>query len=138
MSVHDTPGNGRVAAIPGDSGTAGPDHPNEHGQPDDVGKPESPTKLTKPSWKYIARKTLQEFTDDQCTDLAAALTYYSVLALFPALLALVSSLGLFGQAGRRSNGGVCFSEDIGAGTVADTDQGPARGNSPRIPPPAGR
>ena len=55
-------------------------------------------RLTKPSWKYIARKTLREFTKDQCTDLAAALTYYAVLALFPALLALVSLLGMFGQA----------------------------------------
>ena len=58
------------------------------------GKPESPTKLTKPSWKYIARKTMREFSDDQCTDLAAALTYYAVLALFPALLAMVSLLSL--------------------------------------------
>ena len=63
-------------------------------------KPDSPTKLTKPSWKFIARKTMREFSDDQCTDLAAALTYYAVLALFPALLALVSLLGLFGQAGK--------------------------------------
>ena len=67
---------------------------------EDPVKPDSPVKLTKPSWKYIARKTLREFSDDQCTDLAAALTYYAVLALFPALLALVSLLGLFGQTGQ--------------------------------------
>jgi membrane protein len=36
--------------------------------------------------------------DDQCLDLAAALTYYAVLATFPAALALVSLLGLVGQA----------------------------------------
>src|SRR6476469_197834 len=64
---------------------------------EDPGKPDSPVQLTKPSWKYIARKTVREFSDDQCTDLAAALTYYAVLALFPALLALVSLLGLVGQ-----------------------------------------
>lgn len=66
--------------------------------PDDSRKPDSPTDVTKPSWKYIARKTLREFTKDQCPDLAAALTYYSVLSIFPALLALVSLLGIFGQA----------------------------------------
>jgi membrane protein len=62
--------------------------------PDDDRKPESPTDLDKRSWKYVLRKTMHEFTDDQCTDLAAALVYYSVLALFPAVLALVSILGV--------------------------------------------
>ena len=66
--------------------------------PDDSRKPDSPTDVTKPSWKYIAKKTLREFSKDQCPDLAAALTYYAVLSLFPALLALVSLLGIFGQA----------------------------------------
>jgi membrane protein len=66
--------------------------------PDDSRKPDSPTDVIKPSWAYIAKKTLREFTKDQCPDLAAALTYYSVLSLFPALLAFVSLLGLFGQA----------------------------------------
>ena len=40
----------------------------------------------------------REFSDDQCTDLAAALTYYGVLAIFPAVLALSAILGLVGQA----------------------------------------
>ena len=80
-------------------------------------------KLTKPSWKYIARKTLREFTDDQCTDLAAALTYYAVLALFPALLALVSLLGLFGQQGKTGELVGVLSE-MGAGSVADTIKEP--------------
>ena len=66
--------------------------------PDDVRKPGSPTDVDKPSWKYIARKTLREFTADQCPDLAAALTYYAIFSMFPALLALVSLLGIFGQA----------------------------------------
>ena len=65
--------------------------------PDDSRKPDSPTEVSKPSWKYVARKTFREFTKDQCPDLAAALTYYSVLSIFPALLALVSLLGIFGQ-----------------------------------------
>ena len=66
--------------------------------PDADRKIDSPTDVAKPAWKYIARKTLREFTKDQCPDLAAALTYFAVLSLFPALLALVSLLGVFGQA----------------------------------------
>lgn len=66
--------------------------------PDDQRKPESPLDLRKPSLMYVVRKSFREFLDDQCTDLAAALTYYSVLAIFPAMLALVSVLGLVGQA----------------------------------------
>jgi membrane protein len=62
--------------------------------PEDDRKPDSPADLTKRSWMYVLRKTLREFTSDQCTDLAAALTYYGTLALFPAILAFVSILGL--------------------------------------------
>ncbi|MDO5736228.1 MAG: YihY/virulence factor BrkB family protein [Propionibacteriaceae bacterium] len=65
--------------------------------PEDDRKPDDPTDLTKPSWKYIGKRAVSEFSKDQCTDLAAGLTYFAVLSLFPALLALVSLLGVFGQ-----------------------------------------
>ncbi len=68
--------------------------------PDDPRKPEDPGDLTKRSWFYVLRKTFHEFGEDQCTDLAAALTYYAVLAIFPAMLALISVLGVIGQAPR--------------------------------------
>ncbi|MET1038606.1 MAG: hypothetical protein ABW075_10040, partial [Aeromicrobium sp.] len=48
--------------------------------PNDERKPDSPADLHKRSWIYVVRKTLREFSKDQCTDIAAALTYYSVLA----------------------------------------------------------
>lgn len=66
--------------------------------PDDSRKPDAPTDLGKPAWGYVFKRTLNEFGKDQCTDIAAALTFFAVLAIFPALLALVSVLGLFGQA----------------------------------------
>lgn len=70
-----------------------------HNAPDveDSRKPDDPTDLTKSSWKYIGKRAISEFTKDQCTDLAAGLTYFAVLSLFPALLALVSLLGVVGQ-----------------------------------------
>jgi membrane protein len=43
------------------------------------------------------KRTIREFKQDNLTDWAAALTYYGVLAIFPALLALVSVLGLIGH-----------------------------------------
>ncbi|GAA3695345.1 YihY/virulence factor BrkB family protein [Arthrobacter ginkgonis] len=67
-------------------------------EPDDAQKPEAPTQIDKPSWKYIFRRTFREFSNDYCTDLAAALTFFGVLSLFPALLALMSLLGIIGQA----------------------------------------
>jgi membrane protein len=59
---------------------------------------ESPTDLSRRAWGYVLRKTYREFGDDQCTDLAAGLTYYAVLSLFPAAVALISLLGVIGQA----------------------------------------
>jgi membrane protein len=66
-------------------------------EPDDPRKPDSPDDLTKRSWGYVLRTTVREFGHDQCTDLAAALTYYAVLAIAPGLLAVVSILGLVGD-----------------------------------------
>jgi membrane protein len=63
--------------------------------------PASPTQLTARSWRYVLRKTYREFGDDHCTDLAAGLTYYAVLSLFPGAIALISLLGVVGQ-GRSS------------------------------------
>ncbi len=60
-------------------------------------QPGGPTDLTKRSWRDVGKRTVSEFRDDNLTDLAAALTYYGVLAIFPALIALVSILGLVGH-----------------------------------------
>jgi membrane protein len=65
--------------------------------PDRADKPDSPGDMKKSSWGYVLKRTLSEFSKDQCTDLAAALTYYAVLALFPALIALMSLVGLVGD-----------------------------------------
>ncbi|GHD87572.1 YihY/virulence factor BrkB family protein [Streptomyces naganishii] len=59
--------------------------------------PDSPTDLPGRSWLAVFRRVLKEFQDDELTDRAAALTYYGVLSLFPALLVLVSLLGVAGQ-----------------------------------------
>jgi membrane protein len=48
-------------------------------------------------WWPVLKRTVAEFREDNLTDWAAALTYYSVLAIFPALIVLVSILGLVGE-----------------------------------------
>lgn len=73
--------------------------------PEDVGPdaeveeraPDTPTDLPKQAWGKVLSGSLREFKKDELTDRAAALTYYGILALFPALLALVSLLGITGK-----------------------------------------
>ena len=62
--------------------------------PEDQRKPDSPTDIKGPTWRFVLVKVWREFSDDQCTDLAAALTYYAVLAIFPAAVALFALLGV--------------------------------------------
>jgi membrane protein len=50
-----------------------------------------------PSMFPVLKRTVREFREDNLTDWAAALTYYGVLAIFPALIVLVSILGLVGS-----------------------------------------
>ncbi|GGW47517.1 YihY/virulence factor BrkB family protein [Streptomyces griseoloalbus] len=72
---------------------------DEPGPGDEVERaaPDTPGKLPKGAWGAALKGSLREFKDDELTDRAAALTYYGVLSLFPALLALVSLLGLTGR-----------------------------------------
>jgi membrane protein len=92
--------------------------------PEDPRKPDSPTELTKPSWKGILKRTVSEFMDDDCMDSAAALTYYAVLSMFPGLIVLVALLGLLGQGESTINGLVSIVRDLGPTTAVDTFRGP--------------
>ena len=55
------------------------------------------TDLSADSWKDAFKRTRVAFKEDKLTDWAAVLTYYGVLAIFPALLVVVSVLGLIGD-----------------------------------------
>ncbi|MEV7968778.1 YihY/virulence factor BrkB family protein [Sphaerisporangium sp. NPDC088356] len=59
--------------------------------------PKGPLELSGRSWWSVLKRTVKEFQQDDVTDWAAALTYYAVLSMFPALLAAISLLGLFGR-----------------------------------------
>ncbi|MFI8869962.1 YihY/virulence factor BrkB family protein [Streptomyces sp. NPDC053707] len=76
-------------------GHVGPDPEVERDAPD------GPASMPRRSWWAVLKRTVGEFTDDELADRAAALTYYSVLSLFPALLVLVSLLGIAGESATR-------------------------------------
>jgi membrane protein len=63
----------------------------ERRAPDDE-QPDRP----RPAWGGVLKRTFSEFQEDNLTDWAAALTYYGIVSIFPALIALVSVLGLIG------------------------------------------
>jgi membrane protein len=69
----------------------------------DTGRdPQGPPDLTGRSWLGVLKRSIREFSDDNITDWAAALTYYGILALFPAIAALVSIIGLVGPSATNS------------------------------------
>jgi len=82
----------KVATTPTSPGTAGPP-PMPTGQD----APSSPARLGGSRWLAAARRSVREFRDDFLQDRAAALTYYGIQSIFPALLVLVSLLGLLGK-----------------------------------------
>ncbi|MGN6187614.1 MAG: YihY/virulence factor BrkB family protein [Conexibacter sp.] len=72
------------------------------------------------------KRTVLEFKEDNMTDWAAALTYYGLLALFPALLALVSIVGVFGDPMTTTRKLTEIVTSVGPSPAADTFSGPIR------------
>ena len=101
-----------------------PATPRKAPDPEASGKPDSPDDLHKRSWKYVLRKTIREFSSDQCTDIAASLTYYAVLSLFPGLIAIFSLLGVVGQGKAASDAVLGIIEQVAPGDTVDTIRGP--------------
>src|SRR3954454_21938182 len=72
------------------------------------------------------KRTFTEFSEDNMSDWAAALTYYGLLSLFPALIALVSVLGLFGDPATTTKTVTEIITKLGPGSAADTFAGPVK------------
>jgi len=71
-----------------------------------------------------AKRTLREFKEDNLTDWAAALTYYGLLSIFPALIAFVSIVGLFADPEETTQTLTEIVTDIGPDSSAETFSGP--------------
>ena len=72
------------------------------------------------------KRAVTEFSEDNLTDWAAALTYYGLLSLFPALIALVAVLGLFGDPAATTAKITEIVTKIGPSSAADTFSGPIK------------
>ncbi|HEY1284608.1 MAG TPA: YihY/virulence factor BrkB family protein [Solirubrobacterales bacterium] len=70
------------------------------------------------------RRTVAEFREDGLTYWAAALTYYALLALFPAVIAMVSLIGIFGDPESTTKSLTEIVTEIGPESAAQTFSGP--------------
>lgn len=89
-----------------------------------TGEPDSPTDFSGRSWRQILGRTYKEFKKDNLTDWAAALTYYAVLSIGPALVVLVSLLGLLGKHPDTTNALLDIVRQLGPADAAKTLEGP--------------
>jgi membrane protein len=72
------------------------------------------------------KRTATEFSEDNLTDWAAALTYYGLLSLFPSLIALVSLVGLFGDPKTTTSTITDIVTSIGPESAAETFNEPIK------------
>ena len=67
----------------------------------------------------VTRRALRSFYDDQMTHHAAALTYYALMSLFPAVLLALSLLGLLGQYPETYNAIIGYLREVAPESVVD-------------------
>jgi membrane protein len=101
---------------PGSSGPSGGDEARRDYRPHG-------TEQKTTAWATLKR-TFTEFQEDNLTDWAAALTYYGLLALFPALIALVSLIGLVADPQETTRKVTEIVTQVGPESAADTFAGP--------------
>src|SRR5919205_1530660 len=80
----------------------------------------------RPTLLATVKRTFTEFSEDNMSDWAAALTYYGLLSLFPALIALVSIVGLFGDPASTTKTITQIVTKLGPKSAADTFAGPIK------------
>jgi membrane protein len=86
--------------------------------------PDKPTDLDKRSWFGTLKRAAKGFSRDNLTDWAAALTYYAVLSLFPAIIALISILGLVVDPATITRVITDVVSQLGPQSAVDTFKGP--------------
>jgi membrane protein len=104
-------GRGKNGADRGDGGDVRRDYAPEGAKRD-------------PGLLATLKRTATEFSEDNLTDWAAALTYYGLLSLFPALIAMVSLIGIFGDPKTTTSSLTEIITEIGPSSAAETFSGP--------------
>ncbi len=89
--------------------------------------PEGPAHPRRGSLGQTLKRTVTEFQEDNLTDWAAALTYYAVLSIFPALLAMVAIVGLVADPQTITKDLTSLVTSLGPSSAASTFKGPIEG-----------
>src|SRR3954451_648059 len=89
--------------------------------------PDDPTEIPAGGWWNTAKRAFAEFRDDDMQTWAAALTYYAVLSLFPALIVLVALIGIVGQYPQTSDQILNIVASIGPRSAVNTLRGTIEG-----------
>jgi membrane protein len=101
--------------------------PTGDGEKRSARRPEGPPHARKGSLGQTLKRTVTEFKEDELTDRAAALTYYGVLSIFPALIALVSIVGIVGDPATVTRALTDVISSIGPASAVETFKGPIEG-----------
>jgi len=88
------------------------------------GKASSPVALPRGTWADTLKRTFAEFKEDKLNHWAAALTYYALLSIFPALLVMVSLVGLFANPESVTRVLTDTVSQLGPSSAAETFQRP--------------
>jgi membrane protein len=88
--------------------------------------PQDPTAIGPHGWWGVLTRTVRGTIRDGLTDWAAALTYYGLLAVFPAFIALVAVLGLVGREPETTNALLDIVAQVGSDEAADAFREPIR------------
>src|SRR3954454_1101643 len=99
----------------------------ENGRKRSGRRPEGPAHARQGSALQTLKRTFTEFSEDNLTDSAAALTYYAVLSIFPALIAMISIVGLVGDPQTVTSSLTKIIGQIGPASAVDTFKGPIEG-----------
>ncbi len=86
--------------------------------------PQRPSELSARSWLGAFVRSVREVRNDNLTDWAAALTYYAVLAMFPALIVFVALVGVFGQYPQTTDAILRIVGKLGPKSAVDTFRQP--------------
>jgi membrane protein len=89
-----------------------------------IDAPEGPLELGAGSWWQTLKRVFGEYRRDNVGDLAAALTYYAMLSLFPGLLVLIALFGVLGQHPQTTNALLDIVADLGPDSAVDTFREP--------------
>lgn len=89
-----------------------------------AGSPAHPGQLRGDTWIYLLRRTVREFIRDGCPDAAAALTFFAVLSIFPAALALIAVVGLVGDSEDAVTRLLDLIDQVAPAAVAETLRAP--------------